>query len=716
MPFIFTNAALLAALAGLGIPIAIHLLMKRRQVRMKFSTIRFFQQQDPQAKARRKLRNLLLLLLRLLAFSLVVLAFARPFFRRDGASPGQRQRRQVVVVLDRSLSLGAKDSKGVRWDNALAATRRLVGSLGADDRVALVSCAARAEVLSGFAPPAVVAAKLSALAPEASTGDLADGLREATRLVATGDPSYVSSVSIVSDFQRNGALGLDTAPVAPGLTVETVPVGDVLAPNLAVSDLQFDVGETNRPYTTLASHADEDTAAANVEFLVDGQSQWKQTVALPAGATTNLDLRLPRLAAGWHRAEVRLGNPDGLAADNRRFATFNIPPSTRVLAIEGRRGVRSFQEQTFFATAALDPELGTTNAGTGRYLVEKATPEEAVAKLRARVARKATDPGTTTAAADARAALPYDVVVMPAQRQPGTALAGALAEYVRAGGGLLVFLGEDTGATEANSYFADLFPARVGKVEKSDTTEPWRMGETDPAATVFAAFRQPGSGNLAIPEFTSRHALLPVADATVLARFDDGAPLLLSRPAGAGRVLLANFSPDTRWTDWPKHKTFVPWLHGATRFLAGRTDERVLFGGNSATTGTEVTLELGAASKGVSFGIKPPEGPESSANADDHGTLRFDARMPGIYAVRDDAGRELHRVAANVPASESDLASLRPEEFRQKLVRRESPRDGGIASAMFGGDRNREEFWRVLIAAAIALLVAETLLSNRSSA
>ena len=64
MPFFLTNAVLLAALAGLGIPIAIHLLLKRRQVRMPFSTVRFFSPQEPQAKSRRKLRNLLLLLLR----------------------------------------------------------------------------------------------------------------------------------------------------------------------------------------------------------------------------------------------------------------------------------------------------------------------------------------------------------------------------------------------------------------------------------------------------------------------------------------------------------------------------------------------------------------------------------------------------------------------------------------------------------------------------
>ncbi|KAB2663564.1 MAG: VWA domain-containing protein, partial [Verrucomicrobia bacterium] len=656
MPFLFANTALLAALAGLGIPVALHLLMKRRQVRMRFSTIRFFRPQDPRAKARRRLRNLLLLLLRMLAFALVVLAFARPFLPRNPAGPGQRPRRQLVVVLDRSLSLRAKDSQGVRWDNARLAARRLVASLGPDDRVALVSCAGRAEVVAGFGPPSALARPLDALGPEHSAGDLAEGLREAARLVAAGDPSCVSSIAIVGDLQRAGLANLAAAPVPPGLEVTAIQIGDLLASNLAVSDLRFDAGETNRPYAAITHHGDEDARATDVEFLVDGQSQWRRSVAVAAGATTHIDLRLPRLAAGWHGAEVRLATPDALAADNRRFATFRVPPPIRILAIEDRRGVRSFQESMFFATAALDPDAGTTNAGTGRHVVEKATPEGAVGRLRARPAPAVVPRGT--APRDPVPALPCDAVLLSAPRRTDRALADALDGYVRAGGALLVFLGEDAATAGAEATLADLLPARVGGIEKGEPENPWRLGEVDRASPVFAAFREPGSGNLVLPEFTARHALEPVAGASVLARFDDGTPMLLARAVGAGRVLLANTSADTRWTDWPKHKTFVPWLHGAIRFLSGGADDRTWVDGNAATTGTEATLDLGPGAMGRPFAVDPPEGPGTTATADDHGVLRFDARFPGIHVVRDAAGIELGRVAANVPPEESELASL----------------------------------------------------------
>ena len=107
----------------------IHLLVKQKSPRLRFSTVRFFQKQEPQASAKRRLRNLLLLLLRLLVFALLVLAFARPYLPwAAGATPPAR-RQQVILVLDRSASLQANDGRGIRWVQAKKVARDLLASL-----------------------------------------------------------------------------------------------------------------------------------------------------------------------------------------------------------------------------------------------------------------------------------------------------------------------------------------------------------------------------------------------------------------------------------------------------------------------------------------------------------------------------------------------------------------------------------------------------------
>ena len=95
---LFTNGAMLAGLAALAIPVVIHLLLRRRRQRLRFSTLRFFERQDEQSSQRRKLRNLLLLTIRLLLLTILVLAFARPFLPRGASADADRQPRQIVFV------------------------------------------------------------------------------------------------------------------------------------------------------------------------------------------------------------------------------------------------------------------------------------------------------------------------------------------------------------------------------------------------------------------------------------------------------------------------------------------------------------------------------------------------------------------------------------------------------------------------------------------
>ena len=56
--------------------------------------------------------------------------------------------------------------------------------------------------------------------------------------------------------------------------------------------------------------------------------------------------------------------------------------------------------------------------------------------------------------------------------------------------------------------------------------------------------------------------------AQVLARFDGGAPALLERRIGTGRVLLWASTLDLAWSDFPLKPVFLPFVHRAVRHLA----------------------------------------------------------------------------------------------------------------------------------------------------
>ena len=71
------------ALAGLAIPVLIHLIQREKKQIIRFPSLMFIQRVPYQSTQRRQIHNWLLLIVRLTALALIILAFARPFLQRE---------------------------------------------------------------------------------------------------------------------------------------------------------------------------------------------------------------------------------------------------------------------------------------------------------------------------------------------------------------------------------------------------------------------------------------------------------------------------------------------------------------------------------------------------------------------------------------------------------------------------------------------------------
>ena len=159
----FVAPLVLAALGALAIPVLLHLIQREKKRVVEFPSLMFLRRIPYQSVRRRRIRHWALLLMRLTALALIVLAFARPFFRRQTlAAATQNGARELVVVVDTSYSMGYGD----RWSKAQAAARQAIEGMSAGDRASLVffstgadlavrSTADRARLLAALASGAV---------------------------------------------------------------------------------------------------------------------------------------------------------------------------------------------------------------------------------------------------------------------------------------------------------------------------------------------------------------------------------------------------------------------------------------------------------------------------------------------------------------------------------------------------------------------------------
>src|SRR3954466_11546221 len=130
----FLTPLFLLGLAGLAVPVIIHLIQRERKNVVQFPSLMFLQRIPYQSVRRRRIRNWPLLLLRLAALALIVAAFARPFLRNLAlVAAATKRSREVVRSLDNSYSMGYGD----RWGRATAAARDAIAHVGPSDRAAV---------------------------------------------------------------------------------------------------------------------------------------------------------------------------------------------------------------------------------------------------------------------------------------------------------------------------------------------------------------------------------------------------------------------------------------------------------------------------------------------------------------------------------------------------------------------------------------------------
>ena len=108
----FVHPEILWGLGALAVPIAIHLLHFRRFKRVRFSQVAFLKDVQRDARATQQIRHWWVLLLRLLAFAALIVAFAQPTWFEGDADTEAAAGHAVSIYVDNSLSMEGMGEEG----------------------------------------------------------------------------------------------------------------------------------------------------------------------------------------------------------------------------------------------------------------------------------------------------------------------------------------------------------------------------------------------------------------------------------------------------------------------------------------------------------------------------------------------------------------------------------------------------------------------------
>ena len=682
----FVAPLVLVGLGALAIPVLIHLIQRERKRVVEFPSLMFLRKIPYQSVRRRRIRDWLLLAMRLAALALIVLAFARPFFRRSElAAAAQNGAREAIILVDTSYSM----EYGDRWQKAKAAATDAIRGLGPGDRASLVLFSSAAEVAVRSAADR---GRLESGVAAAATGPGATRYAPALKLAGSllGESALPRrEIILISDFQRRGweqTPGRDDVKLPERTTLTPVNVASGETANLSVTPVslqrtRFENHDRVVVTAGVVNHGRQPVTGAMLALEVDGNAIQSLPADVAPGGSSSVTFNPFTVASRNMRGTVRLP-ADGLKRDN--VFHFVVSPSEPVHALVINRG--GAEKEALFLTRAL------AISESPRVDLLTRTP-------------------TTVSDADFRQA----AVVLVNDVQMPDELADRLARFVAAGGGLFIAAGPHA-TWPAQS--AETVPGLPGDLVDRTMTPPSRLGGLEYSHPVFELFRAPRTGDFSAARFYGyRGVQKPTGQ--VLARFDDGTPALMEskeRTAGAGRVLLWNSTLDLEWNDLPVKPVFLPFVHTLTKYLADFTEPPA-----SLTVGQVIPAPRKAQGKGSSPArggtiAVAPSGSRVAIETED-GALELGEQ--GFYDVRTQgaAADSATALASNVDLSESDLAPLDPRELAAAVAGRAPGQLGGLGTARPSDEAQAQaqRLWWYLLVAGGLLLAAETLLSNRLS-
>jgi hypothetical protein len=658
------------ALAGLAIPVLLHLTQREKKQIVHFPSLMFVRRIPYQSVRRRKIHNWLLLFVRLAALALIVFAFARPLIQHDDAAPIGAGSREVVVLLDNSYSMGFGD----HWQRATAAARDQFAKLSASDRATLVLFSSGADIqMRSTAEKSRFNAVLDTVKPGDASTRYSPALKVAGSIVAESTLPR-REVVVISDFQRSGWRGEEGARLPQGVTLTPIAVqGAADKANLSVTGLSFARSTfSNQERLTVTA-----VVTNRTERPVSGSTIALETAGLPVankplnvepGGSASVTFEPVTISSKNFKGTVRLAE-DALIADNA--FNFVVSPSEPVRLTVVDRGTANL----YLSRALSIGEAPRFDAQSRQ--VDTVTDED----------------------------LRRSAVIVLNDVEVSAALARRLAKYVEQGGGLFVAAGPR--ATWPADV--DLLPAAIGNPVDRSRGDAARIGALEYGHPVFEPFRAPRSGDFSTVPVYGYRSLTAAKNAQVLARFDAGAPAVAERRMGSGRVLIWGSTLDVTWSDLPQRPVFLPFVHRAMRHLAGYTEPQPW-----VTVGQVLDASVTPRGASAQRVVLTPSG--RRLPIEDEGSDVVELSEKGFYELRGDANQSLNVVAVNVDPVEADLTPIDPKEIVAAATGGSAGGDGtqpnGIPLTAEAREKNQRLWWYLLIAG-ILLLGVDTLISNR---
>jgi hypothetical protein len=680
----FLNPAVLIGLLAASIPILIHLLNLRKLQKIEFSTLAFLKELQKTKVRKIKLKQWLILLLRILIILFLVMSFARPALDSVSIGLGSTAKTTAVLVIDNSFSMSVVNENGSLLNQAKSAAKQLLNEFVDGDEITILTKNQNENTYSS-SNRTQLSETIENTEISFYSQDLTYLVNEAAKILGSSS-NFNKELYIISDFQSNRFRDttLFASHILDDVKFYFLQLNKGGLRNLSVTDFQSknQIFEQNKSVKFKASvkNNSESNSSNNVASLfVNGRRSAQKSFDVQAGETIEIEFNYSIAESGFVDMFVEL-EEDDVSFDNRRYLSLYVPEQIKVLLLS------DLLNDLNYVKIALQ---GINN----NYFI--------------------IDEGNTSRLNSFR--LPdYDVVLLSGNDYLNNI--DKLKNFIANGGSVILF----PGSSDENAFLSDILtslslPVPESFVKSNDSY--FSFDEIDYGHPVFTNLFEEEKKQIDSPEILKYLKLFNQGKGKTLIKLVDGSAFLSEYSVGSGKVVLFSSLPSLSWSNLPVKGIFAPLITKLVSYLTFIRGSE-----SNYIVGDEIVVSQGAQLQ-PQIKIIRPDNSEQFIQPELKGFNKqfvySDSELFGIYKFYT-GDRMFEASAVNLDILESSGEFLESDEI-ENVIKNLSDQfevielsqtgnySEAISQARFG-----TELWKIFLILALCLALIEMFVSKSS--
>ena len=677
MEFLYPN--MLYALFALLIPVVIHLFNFRRHKTVYFSNTSILKTIEQENKKTKKLKDLIVLITRVLFIAALVVAFAYPY-KKNNNTINNNVDNLIAVYIDNSMSMQSYSSEKTLFDDARSSAVKLVENLNQAQKFVLLSND-RNPINEYPMNKDEMLIRLNEMKTESAPASFED-IYNSIEFIKKKNNFKSASLFVYSDFQKN-MMKVDESKNDTTIQIVVFPLKSDFQNNIYIDSvwIQSPVLQknlTNEINARVVNETSNDIKGLPVNFSLDGNVVAYTTVDVVANSHSDVNMQFVIESDGDKKAQVSIQDSP-ITFDDEYNLVLKVRPVINVVEIKSNSQQPIANSQSSYLDLLFDGDALVNYQAMSPYNIDQNVINNA------------------------------QMIVLDAAANVNATLQQSLLDFTAQGGSLVIFNNEETD----NSLLYDKLGIAPKSLDDNASKIEYVARKNSFFDDIFVKFPD----NADLPE-VYKHIRFDIRNNNVLniASLQNGDAFIMMSRVEKGSAFVFSVPLDEEWSDFASHALFVPLMYKMALIGGGMSDLSYTLGRDKYLNISDIALL-----QDDRINVRSENGLyETFPLVENRGKLKYlyffeDLPASGFYDIYKN-DEYVSTMAWNDNRNESEMSFYEKDEISKIFKDKELDLLAAIDYEDLGSNDVMEiiikdsMIWRIFVVIALMALLVETLI------